>query len=331
MDELLILLIVFCALGSGAIGGVFFAFSNFVMPALARLAPAEGIHAMQAINVTVVNRLFLGTFMGTGLLSMAAIVGALLTWSGIASLCVVLAGATYVLGSILVTLRGNVPLRYREWEKATQASGGGTTSSTWAGTPNVRSAAARLYLAGERQGLRGLKPITGVLWEDPQALPYARLHTNVQALGSDGEVLRAMTHPRRVNRIALTGPAGPTYNGPARVQPFTTRRVNGNRLLMEGIAPVEGLLVVAEAYDPGWKASVDGRPVKPVPVEHLLTGVTMPAGARKVELVYAPASFRSGLFGSLLALAVLCGALVPRRRHGQGSASNRSSSATTAA
>ena len=110
MDQLFILLIVLCALGSGAIGGVFFAFSNFVMPALARIAPAEGIHAMQAINVTVLNRLFLGTFMGTGLASIAAIVVALLRWDGLGSLCAVIAGATYVLGSILVTMRGNVPL-----------------------------------------------------------------------------------------------------------------------------------------------------------------------------------------------------------------------------
>lgn len=110
MDTLMAALLVVCALGSGAIGGVFFAFSNFVMPALARIAPAEGIRAMQAINVTVLNRLFLGTFMGTGLLSLTAIVGALLTWNGTASLCAMLGGATYVLGCILVTLRGNVPL-----------------------------------------------------------------------------------------------------------------------------------------------------------------------------------------------------------------------------
>jgi uncharacterized membrane protein len=41
MDQFFILLAILCALGSGAIGGVFFAFSNFVMPALARIAPAE--------------------------------------------------------------------------------------------------------------------------------------------------------------------------------------------------------------------------------------------------------------------------------------------------
>lgn len=117
-----------CALGSGAIGGVFFAFSNFVMPALARIAPAEGIHAMQAINVTVLNRLFLGTFMGTGALSIAAIVVALLRWDGLGSLCTVLAGATYVLGSILVTMRGNVPLN-NALMRVTQADARG--EATW--------------------------------------------------------------------------------------------------------------------------------------------------------------------------------------------------------
>src|SRR5688572_2457223 len=109
MDQLFILLVILCALGSGAIGGVFFAFSNFVMPALARLAPAEGIHAMQAINVTVLNRLFLSIFMGTGVVSLVVMVMASLRWNA-AGFYVLLGGAVYVLGSILVTMRGNVPL-----------------------------------------------------------------------------------------------------------------------------------------------------------------------------------------------------------------------------
>jgi hypothetical protein len=65
MDTLLTVLLALCALGSVRSAAVFFAFSNFVMPALARIPPAEGIHAMQAINVTVLNQLFLGIFMGT--------------------------------------------------------------------------------------------------------------------------------------------------------------------------------------------------------------------------------------------------------------------------
>ena len=43
-------------LGAAMIGGVFFAFSSFVMKALARLPSAEGIAAMQSINIVVLNR-----------------------------------------------------------------------------------------------------------------------------------------------------------------------------------------------------------------------------------------------------------------------------------
>ncbi len=38
------------ALGCGLVAGVFYAFSTFVMPALKRLPPAQGIVAMQSIN-----------------------------------------------------------------------------------------------------------------------------------------------------------------------------------------------------------------------------------------------------------------------------------------
>jgi uncharacterized membrane protein len=53
------------ALGCGLMAGVFFAFSCFVMAALARLPVPQGLAAMQSINVRVLNPLFLGVFMGT--------------------------------------------------------------------------------------------------------------------------------------------------------------------------------------------------------------------------------------------------------------------------
>jgi hypothetical protein len=51
MDRLLFVLTFLSALGAGLIGGLFFAFSSFVMIALGRLPPASGISAMQSINV----------------------------------------------------------------------------------------------------------------------------------------------------------------------------------------------------------------------------------------------------------------------------------------
>jgi uncharacterized membrane protein len=50
MSDASAVLILCTALGSGLMAGVFFAFSTFVMRALARLQPAQGIRAMQELN-----------------------------------------------------------------------------------------------------------------------------------------------------------------------------------------------------------------------------------------------------------------------------------------
>ena len=63
--DVLFALSVGAAVGCGLIGGLLFAFSSFVMTALAR-QPAEcGIRTMQAINVAILNPLFLSVFLGT--------------------------------------------------------------------------------------------------------------------------------------------------------------------------------------------------------------------------------------------------------------------------
>ena len=59
-NSLISILALITALGCGTIAGVFFAFSTFVMKALARLPANEGIAAMQSINVAAVNSWFWG-------------------------------------------------------------------------------------------------------------------------------------------------------------------------------------------------------------------------------------------------------------------------------
>jgi uncharacterized membrane protein len=65
MDGLLVALTAVTALGCGLNAGVFFAFSSFVMKALARLQPAQGIAAMQSINAVAVNPAFMTALFGT--------------------------------------------------------------------------------------------------------------------------------------------------------------------------------------------------------------------------------------------------------------------------
>ena len=97
-------------LGSALVGGVFFAFSSFVMKALARVPAAEGIAAMQSINIVVINPSFLGAFIGTAVLSVG-VAGVALSDPGKLSSMYLLGGAVfYFVGTFLVTILGNVPL-----------------------------------------------------------------------------------------------------------------------------------------------------------------------------------------------------------------------------
>ena len=73
------------AIGSALVGGIFYAFSSFVMKALARIPAAEGIAAMQSINVAVLNRTFLWLFMGTAALSLILAIAAVLGWGATAA------------------------------------------------------------------------------------------------------------------------------------------------------------------------------------------------------------------------------------------------------
>ncbi|QSQ25521.1 DUF1772 domain-containing protein [Pyxidicoccus parkwayensis] len=97
------------ALGSGVVAGVFFAFSAFVMQGLARLPPAQGMHAMQSINVTAVTPAFMSVLFGTAVAAVAAGVSALLSWQKPGSGWLLLGGVLYVLGGVVVTAAFNVP------------------------------------------------------------------------------------------------------------------------------------------------------------------------------------------------------------------------------
>ena len=97
------------ALGCGLMAGVFFAFSAFVMTALARLPPGQGIAAMQSINVVVINPVFGVAFFGTAAACVLLAVSALLGWRRPGAVYVLVGSLLYLLGTIAVTIVFNVP------------------------------------------------------------------------------------------------------------------------------------------------------------------------------------------------------------------------------
>jgi uncharacterized membrane protein len=98
------------AVGAGLVAGIFYAFSSFVMAALGRLPAAQGIEAMQAINVVVINRSFMLAFFGTAVLCCGLLVAAHLRWNDGSGRLLLLGSLLYLVGTVGVTMAFNVPL-----------------------------------------------------------------------------------------------------------------------------------------------------------------------------------------------------------------------------
>ncbi len=98
------------ALGCGLVAGVFFAFSSFVMAALKRLEPDQGVAAMQSINILAVTPVFMTALFGTGAACLGLAAWAVISSDGRTTALVLAGGALYLVGTIGVTMACNVPL-----------------------------------------------------------------------------------------------------------------------------------------------------------------------------------------------------------------------------
>jgi len=79
------------------------------------------------------------------------------------------------------------------------------------------------------------------------------------------------------------------------------------RLEIETDTVTQQLLVVSARYHPGWQATVDGAPAAVLPAYGQYLSCVVPAGARRVELHFLPASF---VWGMRITLASLASALL---------------------
>jgi uncharacterized membrane protein len=109
MDGFFAALTLVTALGCGAMSGVFFAFSAFVMKGLSRLPAAQGIAAMQSINVAAVTPAFMTALFGTAVACVALAVFALFRLDESFAVYLLAGSALYVVGTIVMTITYHVP------------------------------------------------------------------------------------------------------------------------------------------------------------------------------------------------------------------------------
>ena len=98
------------ALCCAVVAGAFLVFSTFVTQALRGLPAADGVAAMRAINVSAIRPAFMITLFGTAAVCVIAVAA---TWTSPGAGLRLTAAAWYLVGTIAVTIAGNVPLNNR--------------------------------------------------------------------------------------------------------------------------------------------------------------------------------------------------------------------------
>jgi uncharacterized membrane protein len=118
------LLTLLTAVAAAVVGGVFFAFSGFVMAGLGRAPEEVGASAMAEINVTALRPPLMLLLFGTALACLVVLVRGLLagSWPEVAG------AAVYLAGCLGVTAAGNVPLNNR---LLTAVATGTDVAPTW--------------------------------------------------------------------------------------------------------------------------------------------------------------------------------------------------------
>jgi hypothetical protein len=109
---------------------------------------------------------------------------------------------------------------------------------------------------------------------------------------------------------AAPATAGAGFSGGARLVTYLPDRV---RVAVEASGPA--YLVLVDAYDPGWRAAVDGGTAPVLRAHVAFRAVPVTAGRHEVELVYRPPSVEIGLGVSAATLLGLAdGAFLWARR-----------------
>jgi uncharacterized membrane protein len=94
----------FSVLGCGLVAGVFFAFSTFIMSALVRFQPTQGIATMQLINIAAINPLFMTAIFGTAATCIYLTISSLLKWHQPGAIYLLVGSFLYLVGTVGVTI-----------------------------------------------------------------------------------------------------------------------------------------------------------------------------------------------------------------------------------
>lgn len=110
VSQVVFILLQLSILSYAFVGGVFLAFSDFIMRSLAKTGGAGGIKAMQTINREVFRWVFMALFLGMAVVSVFLLIYGTINFSGGPDLFIISGALVYLVGCFAVTAFLNVPM-----------------------------------------------------------------------------------------------------------------------------------------------------------------------------------------------------------------------------
>jgi hypothetical protein len=176
----------------------------------------------------------------------------------------------------------------------------------------VRWLAATVPVQSEGWNLEGL--LETRLYSNEEAVPRAFVPSGVEPMAGEDAVLKAITGGDDPHVARIVG--GEPWTAEERPELEVTE-YEANYVLVSGAMHAGSWMVLADVAYPGWRAYADEHERSIVPADLVRRAVRLDHEANELRFIYMPASFRLGMFGTMVALALLSalvGALMAGRQ-----------------
>lgn len=158
-----------------------------------------------------------------------------------------------------------------------------------------------------------IAPMAIHLYDVERPLPLRYVAREVRWVADRSEAVALASQPGFLERgaVAVEGLRGQAGGSNGRV---TARHEGATEIDLEVDAERPSVVVLRDAYDPGWSARVDGAEVPVLRADGRHRAVPVPSGHSRIRLRYRPPGLAAGLIIASLSTAILAALLVRRRR-----------------
>jgi hypothetical protein len=142
------------------------------------------------------------------------------------------------------------------------------------------------------------------IYQNSDALPRAFIAGDVYHSENKQQILDFIFNPktdlRKTAAVENYPGIGSGMSGEADIISYTPNKIVITTNSLQG-----GMLVLTDAFYPGWTARIDGKLTKVYRADYAFRAVELPAGNHRIEFIYNPNSWKAGLAVSAAGLIIV--------------------------